>query len=56
MRSTVLAAAAVFFMAVSRSTMLAQAQGTVATETEPQQCEREGGYWDAVPGVCELGA
>jgi hypothetical protein len=50
------AVAAVFFVAVSGSTMLAQAQGTAATETDQQQCEREGGYWDAVPGVCETGA
>lgn len=57
MRRTVLAAvAAVFFVAVSGSTMLVQAQGTVAPETEQQQCEREGGYWDSVPGVCEVGA
>jgi len=49
MRRTVLAAVAVFFVAVSGSTTIAQAQGGVAQESEQQQCEREGGYWDAVP-------
>jgi hypothetical protein len=56
MRRTVVAAVAVFFVAVSGSTMIAQAQGAVAPESEQQQCEREGGYWDSVPGVCEVGA
>ena len=56
MRRTVVAAVAVFFVAVSGSTMIAQAQGPVAPESEQQQCEREGGYWDSVPGVCEVGA
>lgn len=58
MRKTVLATvAAVLFMAASGSMMLAQAQDKVfSTETDQQQCERESGYWDTVPGVCELGA
>ena len=57
MGKTVLAAvAAVFFVAASGSTMLAQAQGTVPTEAQQRECERNGGYWDTAAGSCEIGA
>ena len=47
--------AAVFFVAVSGSSMLARAQGTVPTETQRRECERSGGYWNTAAGFCKIG-
>lgn len=48
--------AAVVFVAVSASTMLAQAQGTIPTEAQRRECERNGGYWATASGICKIGA
>jgi hypothetical protein len=48
--------AAVFFVAVSGSSMLAQAQGTIPTEAQRRECERNGGYWDTTAGFCRIGS
>jgi hypothetical protein len=57
MRRIVMATvAAVFFVAGSGWTMLAQAQGTIPTEAQRRECERDGGYWDTASGSCEIGA
>ena len=47
--------AAVFFVAVSGSSMLAQAQGTIPTEAQRWECERNGGYWAPAAGFCKIG-
>jgi hypothetical protein len=47
--------AAVFFVAVGGSSMLAQAQGTIPTEAQRRECERNGGYWDTAAGFCKVG-
>ena len=47
--------AAVFFVAVSGSSMLAQAQGAIPTEAQRRECERNGGYWDTAAGFCKIG-
>jgi len=47
--------AAVFFVAVSGSSMLAQAQGTIPTEAQRRECERNGGYWNTAAGFCKVG-
>jgi hypothetical protein len=53
----VLAVAGVaFFVAMSASTMLAQAQGTIPTEAQRRDCERNGGYWSTAAGYCRIGA
>jgi hypothetical protein len=48
--------AAVFFLAVSASSMLTQAQGTTPTEAQRRECERNGGYWDTAAGFCRVGS
>jgi hypothetical protein len=48
--------AAVFFAAVNGSSMLAQAQGTIPTEAQRRECERNGGYWDTTAGFCRVGS
>ena len=47
--------AAVFFVAVSGSSILAQAQGTIPTEAQRRECERNGGYWATAAGFCKIG-
>jgi hypothetical protein len=47
--------AAVFFVAVSGSSMFAQSQGTIPTEAQRRECERNGGYWDTAAGFCKVG-
>ena len=47
--------AAVFFVAVSGSSMLARAQGTIPTEAQRRECERNGGYWATAAGFCKIG-
>ena len=48
--------AAVFFAAVTGSSVLAQAQGTIPTEAQRRECERNGGYWATASGICKIGA
>jgi hypothetical protein len=48
--------AAVFFVAVSGSSMLAQAQGTIPTDAQRREGERNGGYWDTAAGFCRVGS
>jgi hypothetical protein len=48
--------AAVFFVAVSGPSMLVQAQGTIPTEAQRRECERNGGYWATTAGYCRIGA
>ena len=48
--------AAVFFVGVSGVSVLAQAQGTIPTEAQRRECERNGGYWDTASGFCKIGA
>lgn len=48
--------AAIFFVAVIGTSMLAQAQGTIPTEAQRRECERNGGYWDTAAGFCRVGA
>ena len=48
--------AAVFFAAVSGSSMLARAQGTIPTEAQRRECERNGGYWATAAGFCKIGS
>jgi hypothetical protein len=48
--------AAVFFVAVNGLSVLAQAQGTIPTEAQRRECERNGGYWSTTAGYCRVGA
>ena len=48
--------AAVLLVAGSVCTTLAQAQGTVPTEAQQRECERNGGYWSTAAGMCRIGA
>jgi hypothetical protein len=48
--------AAVLFTAASVCTMPAPAQGTVATDAQKRECERNGGYWVTASGFCKIGA
>jgi hypothetical protein len=48
--------AAVLLVAGSVCTTLAQAQGTVPTEAQRRECERNGGYWSTAAGMCRIGA
>jgi hypothetical protein len=47
--------AAVLFGLAGGQTMLAQAQGTVPTEAQRRECERNGGYWVTAAGYCKIG-
>lgn len=47
--------ATVFFVALNGSSML-QAQGTIPTEAQRRECERNGGYWDTTAGFCRVGS
>jgi hypothetical protein len=48
--------AAVLLVAGSVCTTLAQTQGTVPTEAQRRECERNGGYWSTAAGICRIGA
>jgi hypothetical protein len=48
--------AAVLFGIAGGETMLAQPQGTVPTESQRRECERNGGYWVTAAGYCKIGA
>lgn len=49
------AIAAVVLVVVSGLTTLAEAQGTVPTEAQRRECERNGGYWSTAAGMCKVG-
>jgi hypothetical protein len=49
-------AAAVIFVSVSGAWALAVAQGTIPTEAQRRECERNGGYWDTAAGFCKVGS
>ena len=46
---------AVLFAAVTGSSVLARAQGTIPTEAQRRECERNGGYWATAAGFCKIG-
>jgi hypothetical protein len=46
----------IFVAAMGVSTILAQVQSTVPTETQRRECERNGGYWATAAGMCRIGA
>jgi hypothetical protein len=48
--------AAVFFVAVSGASVLVQAQGTIPTQAQRRECERNGGYWSTAAGFCRVGS
>jgi hypothetical protein len=48
--------AAVLFVAASGCRVLAQAQGTIPTDAQRRECERNGGYWVTSSGFCKIGA
>jgi hypothetical protein len=50
------AVAAVVFVLASGLTTLAQAQGTVPTEAQRRECERNGGHWSTAAGMCRMGS
>jgi len=55
-RAVLAVAGVAFFVAMSASPMLAQAQGTIPTEAQRRDCERNGGYWSTAAGYCRIGA
>jgi hypothetical protein len=48
--------AAVFFVAAGGCTVLTVAHGTVPTDAQRRECERNGGYWATSSGYCKIGA
>jgi hypothetical protein len=48
--------AAIFFVIASGAPVIVQAQGTIPTEAQRRECERNGGYWDTAAGFCRVGA
>jgi hypothetical protein len=54
-RARMAAIAAVVLVVVSGLTTLAEAQGTVPTEAQRRECERNGGYWSTAAGMCKVG-
>ena len=49
-------AAAVMLVGVSGAWALPAAQGTIPTDAQRRECERNGGYWDAAAGFCKVGS
>ena len=49
-------AAVVFLVGLSGPWTPGEAQGTIPTEAQRRECERNGGYWDTAAGFCKVGA
>jgi hypothetical protein len=49
-------AAAVMLVGVSGTWTLAAGRGTIPTDAQRRECERNGGYWDAAAGFCKVGS
>jgi hypothetical protein len=55
-RAAIAVVAAVLFVAAGGCTVLTVAQGTVPTDAQRRECERNGGYWATSSGYCKIGA
>ena len=53
-RLKVALAAAVMLVGVSGAWALAAGQGTIPTDAQRRECERNGGYWDTAAGFCKV--
>jgi hypothetical protein len=42
--------------AVSGAAVVASAQGTIPTDAQRLECERNGGYWVTATGSCKIGS
>ena len=45
----------VFFRVASGCTVLTDAQGSIPTDAQRRECERNGGYWATAAGFCRIG-
>jgi hypothetical protein len=55
-RAGMAAIGAVVLVLAGGFTPLTWAQGTVPTESQRRECERNGGYWATAAGMCKFGA
>jgi hypothetical protein len=55
-RAGVVVMTAALFVVLSGCATAAGAQGTVPTDAQRRECERNGGYWVTSSGFCRIGA